>query len=158
MGAPTADAPIIQETSTLRKSMKKVLGILFSAAVLSLLSVSCRKVVHDKCTGLVDEINDSAMVVKVDGSKVKFDILQAKFSNGAVTFGDSVIVHYVGDLDDSYAVAELVYLMIRPSKTVPVGVVDTTLELLTRPAEGNPSKDIDQLIETAKRLENMQKK
>ncbi|MBP5425864.1 MAG: hypothetical protein J6Y33_07305 [Prevotella sp.] len=121
--------------------MKKLFSFIFATAVVVLLSVSCRhKIEHGETSGLVDEINDTSMIVKIDGSKVKFDISVASFTHGAVMYGDSVIVHYVGDLSMKRALAETVYLIDRPSRIViidrnePIDTTDKT-PLLTRPAD-----------------------
>ena len=121
--------------------MKKFLSFLFAAAAVVLLSVSCRhKIVHGETSGLIDEINDTAMVVKIDDSKVKFDITTASFTHGVVMYGDSVIINYIGDLSMKRALAETVYLIDRPSRVVvidhnaPADSVQQT-PLLTRPSD-----------------------
>ena len=93
--------------------MKKLFAFLFAVFALAVISVSCSKIVKDKVTGLVDEINDSVLVARIDGSKVNFDIREATFTNGAVMYGDSVIIHYIGDLSKKRALAETVYLIER---------------------------------------------
>ncbi len=120
--------------------MKKFLGFLFAVVAAMLLTVSCRhKMEHGETRGLVDEINDSAMVVKIDGSKVKFDITVAAFTHGAVMYGDSVIVHYVGDLSMKRALAETVYLLERKGTVIELpkdpAKRDTTAELVTKPVD-----------------------
>ena len=134
--------------------MKRFLGFLFAVFAVALLSVSCRKVVHDQVRGQVDEMTDSMMVVKIDGEKVKFDIVQCRFTNGAVMYGDSVIINYVGDLSEKIAVAEACYLLVKPSKVIEA-VVDSTKELVTRPAEKGARKEFEKL---RKAVENQQKK
>lgn len=132
--------------------MKKIFGFIIAFFAVLLLSVSCSKVVKDKTSGVVDEINDSVMVLKVDGSKVHFDITAASFTHGAVMYGDSVIVHYAGDLSQKRALAEAVFLIERPGTIVEVkvGEIDSTKELLTRPAEEGATEEIDNLIRLAK--------
>ncbi|MBQ3753707.1 MAG: hypothetical protein II864_09215 [Prevotella sp.] len=132
--------------------MKKIFGFIFAFFAMLLLSVSCSKVVKDKTSGLVDEINDSVMVLKIDGSKVHFDVTAASFTHGAVMYGDSVIVHYTGDLSKKRALAEAVYLIERPGTIVEVkeGEIDSTKELLTRPAEAGATEAIDNLIRLSK--------
>lgn len=130
--------------------MKRLLGYLFAALAVTLLSVSCHKAVRAEATGQVDEITDSMMIVKIDGSKVKFDITDCTFTNGAVQYGDSVIIGYVGDLSASYSVAETCYLIVRPSKIVEASTErDTTLELKTRAAEKSEAEEIDNLVRIA---------
>ena len=123
--------------------MKKLLSFLFAATAVVLLSVSCRhKIVRDECRALVDEINDSVLVGKIDGSKIKFDVRDASFTHGAVMYGDSVIIHYIGDLSMKRALAESVFLLDRPGKIIEVpkdpAKRDKNVELLTRPSD--PSK------------------
>ena len=131
--------------------MKKVLGFLMAVAAVVLLSVSCHKAERGDATGLVDEITDSVMIVKIDGSKVKFDITECVFTNGSVMYGDSVVISYVGDLSASYSVAETCYLIVKPSPTVEVGVVDTTKELKTRPADPERRKEVSKMLDVLKK-------
>ena len=132
--------------------MKRFLGYLVAAASLVLLSVSCHKAERADATGQVDEITDSVMIVKIDGSKVKFDITDCTFTNGAVMYGDSVIVGYVGDLSASYCVAETCYLLAKKGNIVVVGEEpDTTKELMTREADEKAVKEIDNLVRIAKK-------
>lgn len=123
--------------------MKKLFSFLFAAAAVVLLSVSCgHKMEHGEATGLVDEINDTAMVVKIDGSKVKFDISNATFTHGVVMYGDSVIVNFIGDLSKKRALAESVFLIDRPSRIVVIDhnapaeeSAENKQPLLTRPSD-----------------------
>ena len=151
MGAPTADAPIIsrKEVKELVK-MKRFLGILFAVAAVTVCMVSCHKVVRADVRALVDEINDTVMVAKIGDSKVKFDIRQARFTNGAVMYGDSVIVNYIGDLSMKRAFAESIWLIERPGNIIVVdhNAPDTVKEVMTRPAD--PERD-------AKGLKNAQR-
>ena len=135
--------------------MKKLFAFLFAVFALAVITVSCSKIVKDKVTGLVDEINDSVLVARIDGSKVNFDIRDASFTNGAVMYGDSVIIHYVGDLSKKRALAEAVYLIARTGVIVEIkeNEIDSTAELQTRPASPDQVKSIDKLIEAAKKQE-----
>ena len=153
MGAPTADAPIITKKKVRIRKMKKLLSFLMAFAAVAMVFVSCRKVVRAEATGQVDEITDSMMVVKIDGSKVVFDILECAFTNGAVMYGDSVVIRYVGDLDEKRAVAETCYLIVKPSEVVEIvpGVIDSTKELKTRPADDKELQNIKRLIKTVKK-------
>lgn len=159
MGAPTADAPFFKEgLNAIEMNMKKLFGFLFAAAAVVLLSVSCRhKMEHGETSGLVDEINDSVMVVKIDGSKVKFDITVASFTHGAVMYGDSVIVNYIGDLSMKRALAETVYLLERPSQEVVIdhnAPKDTTkTKLVTRPADNDKRERARRAAEDFKALQ-----
>ena len=157
MGAPTADAPFFKEgLNSKKRNMKKLFSFLFAIAVVVLFSVSCRhKMEHGEASGLVDEINDTSMVVKIDGSKVKFDITVATFTHGAVMYGDSVIVNFIGDLSMKRALAETVFLIDRPSRVVVVdhnAPVDSAKlpPLKTRPSDPMQSRETQKGIDAAK--------
>ena len=114
--------------------MKRLLSFLFIAIGLTLTFYACHKVVRDQTFALVDEMNDSVLVAKINGERVKFDITEANFTNGAVMYGDSVIIHYIGDLSMKRAYAEAVHLVNRPGRIVEVptdGSIDSTKELKT---------------------------
>ena len=115
--------------------------------------VSCRKVVRADVRALVDEINDTVMVCKIGDSKVKFDIREAKFTHGAVMYGDSVVVNYIGDLSMKRAFAESVYLLERPSNIVVIdkkAKVDPNAEPQTRPADPDRKKASDDALKAAR--------
>jgi hypothetical protein len=135
--------------------MKKVFGFIIIAFAVALVSVSCRhEIKHDKTTGIVDEINDTAMVVRtVSDGKVKFDITVASFTHGAVMYGDSVIVHYAGDLSKKRALAESVFLIYRQGTIVEIkhGEVDEKNQLKTRPVEKEALNDLDNVIKYTNR-------
>jgi len=129
--------------------MKRFLGILtVCAAVVVLTLTGCHKVVRADVRALVDEINDSVMVTKIDGKVVKFDISEAKFTNGAVMYGDSVIVNYIGDLSMKRAFAESVYLIVKVGNVVVVdpNAPDTTKEMLTRPFDPDRKAETDEAL------------
>ena len=145
--------------------MKRFLGILFAVAAVLLLSVSCRKVVRADVRAYVDEINDSVMVCKIDGDKkVKFDITEAKFTHGAVMYGDSVVVNYIGDLDEKRAFAESVYLLERPSQVIEIDhskPIDPKAEPQTRPVDPEKQEEFNvnskHLIKAAERRAKQKK-
>ena len=136
--------------------MKKLFGFLFAVAAVMLLSVSCRhKVVRDECRALVDEINDTVLVGKIDGSRVSFDIREASFTHGAVMYGDSVIIHYIGDLSMKRAFAESVFLLERKSQIIEIPKDpekrDTTVKLLTKPIDGKKAEESDRMVRAARK-------
>ena len=138
--------------------MKKLFSFLFAAAAVVLMTVSCRhKMEHGDTRGLVDEINDSVMILKVDGSKIQFDITVANFTHGAVMYGDSVIVNYVGDLSKKRALAEAVYLLDRPSNVIIVDhskPVDTTkTKLLTKPSDPEKKENARRMLRDFEKLQ-----
>ena len=128
--------------------MKKLLGFLFAVLTVSLLSVSCRKVVRDNVSAIVDEINDSVMIAQTADGKVIFDIRDTKYTNGAVMYGDSVVVVYVGDLSEKRVFAESVRLVPKPSPVV-TDEVDTTKVLQTREASPEAIEAMDNMIKAA---------
>ena len=129
--------------------MKKLLGFLFAVLAVSMLSVSCRKVVRDNVSAIVDEINDSVMIARTADGKVIFDIRDTKYTNGAVMYGDSVVVVYVGDLSEKRAFAESVRLVPKPSPVV-TDEVDTTKVLQTREASPEAIEAMDNMIKAAR--------
>ena len=129
--------------------MKKLLGFLFAVLAVSMLSVSCRKVVRDNVSAIVDEINDSFMIARTADGKVIFDIRDTKYTNGAVMYGDSVVVVYVGDLSEKRVFAESVRLVPKPSPVV-TDEVDTTKVLQTREASPEAIEAMDNMIKAAR--------
>ena len=122
--------------------MKRLFSFLLIATALTLTLDSCHKVVRDQTFALVDEMNDSVLVAKIDGTRVNFDITEAVFTNGAVMYGDSVIIHYIGDLSKKRAFAESVHLIDRPSQVITVpadGSVDSTKEMKLRDVDPKAS-------------------
>ena len=87
----------------------------------------------------------SNVIGKVDGTKVKFDISEAVFTHGAVMYGDSVIINYIGDLSMKRAFAETVFLLERKSQIIEIprdpSKRDTTAELKVKPLD---SKEMTQ--------------
>ena len=133
--------------------MKRFLGILFAVAAVAIVMVSCRKVVRADVRALVDEINDSVMVCKIGDSKVKFDISEAQFTHGAVMYGDSVVVNYIGDLSMKRAFAESVYLLDRPSKVIIIdknAKIDPNAAPQTRPADPDREAATQEALKAAR--------
>ena len=132
--------------------MKNVKGFILAALALpTLWLASCTKVVKDQTSAVVEEINDSVMVARTADGKVHFDIADAEFTNGAVMFGDSVVISYIGDLSKKRALAERIRLVPRPSPVIEV-VEDTTKELKTRPADPKEMKEINRMLKAAKKF------
>jgi hypothetical protein len=138
--------------------MKRFLGILTVCAAIAIMTLtSCHKVVREDVRALVDEINDSVMVTKIDGKVVKFDVTEAQFTNGAVMYGDSVIVSYIGDLSMKRAFAERVYLIEKMGNIVIIdhNKPDTTKEVMTRPADpkqdAKAKKNAERMVRFAKK-------
>ena len=116
------DAPFIFKT------MKRYLSLSFLLSSLLLVS-SCREELKS-CSGHIKEMTDSTMVVVTGGADVEFDIHGVRYDNGLVMVGDSVGVHYVGDLRSRKARAALVRLV--PQPRIVDAAFDPSKELETR--------------------------
>lgn len=110
----------------LNKNMKKIIGVV-SVAVAMIAATSCQEKIKTTMA-CIKNVNDSTMVVDVDKHIIVFETKQAKFDNGAVMAGDSVVVRYIGELKKKKAKALLVRLM--PKKGTEVDAVyDPSKEL-----------------------------
>lgn len=81
-----------------------------------------------KGRGVISEMTDSTMTVTIDGNKDIYDITETSFTNGAVQFGDSIVMTYKGKK------AQTVRL-IEPRGRIVIfdSENDSNIELLTRP-------------------------
>ena len=108
--------------------MKKL--IVLAAVAISL--ASCQEKIKTT-KGLVKRMSDTTLVAQIDKYDIVFDTKKARTDNGAVMIGDSVTVHYIGDLREKKARALLLCLM--PKKgTVVDAVYDPSKELKVREA------------------------
>ena len=135
--------------------MKRLFSFLFALATFAVLTVSCRhEVVRDDVKALVDEINESVLVGKIDGTKVKFDIREATFTHGAVMYGDSVIINYIGDLSMKRALAKTVFLLERKGNIIEIPREpekrDTVKKLMTKPADSKQLEESRRAVNAAK--------
>lgn len=91
------------------------------------------------------------MLTKIGDYDIAFDIKKAEYSNGAVMLGDSVTVHYIGDLKEKKGRAVLIYLMPKPGRVVEA-VYDPSkkLEVSERPLTEEEIKATKQFVEDAK--------
>jgi len=130
------DAPFIYLT------MKR---ILFFITVL-LVVCSCQKEIKNT-SGHIKELTDSTMVTVVDNYNITFDITQTRYDNGLVQPGDSVNVHYVGDLREKKAKAVIVNLVPRKGTVMEItGEPDLSKELKTRNMTDEEQKAIDGFV------------
>lgn len=107
--------------------MKKIIEFMALVAVV-LAMTSCKDKIQTT-KGLVKRMSDTTIVATIDKYNIVFDTKKAKCDNGAVMPGDSVTIHYVGDLRDKRAKALLIRLM--PKKgTVVEAVYDPSKELV----------------------------
>lgn len=102
------------------------------------------------CSAKIDTMTDTTIVTKIGDYKITFDTKEARYTNGAVMPGDSVTVHYVGDLKEKHAVAAIVYL-IPPKGTEVEAVYDPTKELKTTPMSEEDAKELDEFIKAEKK-------
>jgi len=128
--------------------MKRILSIVFCLAFIMLFN-ACReemKVTSVKLNG----VTDSTIVTKIDGHEIVFSIKEATFDNGMVMAGDSVTVHYVGDMGQGTARALLIKLIPRKGHVVNA-VYDPSKELKTDSLSDTDLKSMHEAIEFAKR-------
>lgn len=92
----------------------------------------------------------TSMVVVIGDDCVKFDINDARYTNGAIMVGDSVKVEYVGDLDEKKAKAVIVYLIPKKGNVVNAGY-NSNAELKTKPMDSITKKKFDEFVESAKK-------
>ena len=105
------------------KNMKKIM--ILAGVVLTMMS--CQEEIKTT-RGLVKRMSDTTLVAQIDKYDIVFDTKKARIDNGAVMIGDSVTVHYIGDLREKKARALLLCLI--PKKgTVVEAVYDPSKEL-----------------------------
>ena len=117
--------------------------------LLVLIACSCQEKIQST-HGKVKKMTDSTLVAIIDKYDIVFDIKDARYDNGAVMFGDSVIIHYVGDLREKKAKALLFKLIPQPGKVVEA-VYDPSKELVTAPMTPDEKKQFDKGIDFAKK-------
>jgi len=128
--------------------MKRIISIVFCFAFM-MLFYACReemKVTSVKLNG----VTDTTVVANIDGHEIAFDIRKATFDNGMVMAGDSVTVHYIGDMGQGTAKALLIKLIPRKGNVVNA-IYDPSKELKTDSLSESESKAMHEAIEFAKR-------
>lgn len=98
------------------------------------------------CSGKVKNLNDTVMVTAIGDYAIKFNIKKAEYTNGMIMIGDSVSVHYTGDLRDKKALALIVKLI--PQKGVVVDATydpDKELKTSERPMSEKAARDLEKL-------------
>lgn len=89
------------------------------------------------------------MVTRIGDYKITFDTKHAKCDNGMVMAGDSVVVHYVGDLKEKKALAALIRLIPPQGNIIKAGY-DPTKELKTAPMSDEDAKKLDKFVKKVK--------
>ena len=124
-------------------------SVILALAFVALLLSSCQEKIQTT-TVKVKKTTDTTMVATIDKYDITFDVKQARCDNGAIMAGDSVVVHYIGDLRDKQAKALLLRLI--PKKgTVVEAVYDPSKELKTKPMTPEEQKQFEEGIEFAKK-------
>lgn len=92
------------------------------------------------------------MIVKIDDYDINFVTKQAKYDNGAVMPGDSVVIHYVGDLREKHAVAAIVRLIPKPGRIVEAGYDPTKpLKVSDQSLTDKEKKDLDDFVKESQK-------
>lgn len=90
------------------------------------------------------------MVLAVGDDSVKFDINDARYTNGAIMVGDSVKVDYVGNLDERKVKAVIISLIPKKGNVVNAGY-NSKAELKTKPMDSITKKRFDEFVESAEK-------
>ncbi|MGN0282258.1 MAG: hypothetical protein ACI4B3_08165 [Prevotella sp.] len=128
--------------------MNKFLGIIAFLGILFTIS-SCEEKIQTT-NAKVKSISDSTFVATIDKYDITFDTKDARYHNGAIMAGDSVTIHYTGDLRDKKAKALLVKLIPKQGKFIEIKY-DPTKELKSKPMTSEEQKRLEEGIEFAKR-------
>lgn len=112
---------------------------------------SCREELKS-CSGHIKEQTDSTLVIVTGGADVTFDVADARYDNGFVMLGDSVNVHYVGDLRSKNVHAMLIRLVPRKGRVVDA-VFDPSKELKVSEREDTEAEqeEMQKFIEVSKK-------
>lgn len=125
---------------------KNLLFILLSTV--SVVFYSCTEKVQTTIA-LVKKTTDTTLVAAIDKYDIVFDVKDSRCDNGAIMPGDSVTIHYVGDLRNKKAKAVLLTLI--PKKgTIVEATYDPSKELKTKPLSDEDSKRIKNGIDYLK--------
>lgn len=89
-------------------------------------------------------MTDTTMVTSMGDYAITFDTKKAQYTNGAIMDGDSVVIHYVGDLKERKAKAAIVKLIPKKGRVVEA-VYDPSKELEV--SEQPMSKDEEKHLE-----------
>lgn len=102
------------------------------------------------CSGRINRLNDTLMVMQIGDYTIDFDIRKARYTNGAILSGDSVNVDYTGDLRQKKAKALTVSLIPPVGTVVDLSEMDTTKELLVAPKSPEQVKALREFVEGEK--------
>lgn len=115
---------------------------------------SCRRAEIKVCSGKIDKMTDTTIVTKIGDYDITFDTKKAEYTHGAVMPGDSVTIHYIGDLKEKWGRALLVYLI--PAKgNVVDAVYDESKELKTAPMSEEDARKLKEFVKKEKEERRM---
>lgn len=101
------------------------------------------------CAGKINKMTDTTIVTKIGDYEITFNTKKAEYTNGVVMPGDSVTVHYIGDLKEKWARALLIRLI--PSQSNVVNAVhDSSKELMTAPKSEEDVKQLEEFVKKEK--------
>ena len=129
--------------------MKKILSIVTVLAIVVGLT-SCEEKIKTT-RGVVKRLTEKELIATIDKYEINFDITKAKVDNGALMAGDSVVVHYTGDLREKQARALLLRLIPKQG-TIVEAVYDPSKELIVKKDTSKARKErIEKFLKAAKK-------
>ena len=129
--------------------MKKILSFLTVLAIVVGLT-SCEEKIKTT-RGVVKRLTDKELIATIDKYEINFDITKAKVDNGALMAGDSVVIHYTGDLREKQARALLLRLIPKQG-TIVEAVYDPSKELIVKKDTSKARKErIEKFLKAAKK-------
>lgn len=129
--------------------MKKILSFLTVLTIVVGLT-SCEEKIKTT-RGVVKRMTEKELIATIDKYEIKFDITKAKEDNGALMAGDSVVIHYIGDLREKQARALLMRLIPKQG-TIVEAVYDPSKELIVKKDTSKASKErIEKFLKAAKK-------
>ena len=129
--------------------MKKILSFLTVLAIVVGLT-SCEEKIKTT-RGVVKRLTEKELIATIDKYEINFDITKAKEDNGALMAGDSVVIHYTGDLREKQARALLMRLIPKQG-TIVEAVYDPTKELIVKKDTSKARKErIEKFLKAAKK-------
>ena len=129
--------------------MKKILSFLTVLAIVVGLT-SCEEKIKTT-RGVVKRLTEKELIATIDKYEINFDITKAKVDNGALMAGDSVVIHYTGDLREKQARALLMRLIPKQG-TIVEAVYDPSKELIVKKDTSKARKErIEKFLKAAKK-------
>ena len=129
--------------------MKKILSFLTVLTIVVGLT-SCEEKIKTT-RGVVKRLTEKELIATIDKYEIKFDITKAKEDNGALMAGDSVVIHYIGDLREKQARALLMRLIPKQG-TIVEAVYDPSKELIVKKDTSKARKErIEKFLKAAKK-------